>query len=81
MKKLIVSVLVMILWAIPVLAEQRYNAMEDRWETTSKCEDTLTYNSMENEWTYENEDAELEYNPFENDWSYVNDDCGKDSEY
>lgn len=50
-------------------AGQRYNAMENRWETTGS-DTILKYNAMENEWSYQKRDARPEYNCFENKWEY-----------
>jgi len=51
-------------------AEQRYNPMENRWETTNQDRQTLKYNSMEGNWSYQPDNARPEYNPMENRWDW-----------
>ncbi len=69
MKKLLVIVLVVILWVSPVFGEQRYNAMEGRWETVPGDWE-IEYNPFEDDWSYQPEDSEIEYNPFKDSWDW-----------
>ena len=50
-------------------AGQKYNPLEDRWET-APAGYQLQYNPLENEWSYESPRADLEYNPFEERWEW-----------
>ena len=52
-----------------VFAGQRYNPLEDRWETAPNRYE-LKYNPLENEWSYESPRADLEYNPLEDRWEW-----------
>ena len=52
-----------------VLAEQQYNAFENRWETAPGRYD-LQYNAFQSEWSYQAPEADLEYNAFENKWEW-----------
>ena len=71
MKTLII--LLTLILTQPVYAEQRYNIMENRYETVSPCEDTLKYNIYENEYSYEMENSNLEYNIYNNTYDWVMD--------
>lgn len=70
MKYLWVVVLVLLM-ATTVSAEQQYNAFENRWETVPDNQNWQpTYNAFENDWTYQPQDAQVEYNAFENKWEW-----------
>ena len=72
MKTLFIIILTLIITQ-PAFAEQRYNIMENRYETASKCEDTLKYNIYENEYSYEIENSNLEYNIYEDTYEWAMD--------
>ncbi len=69
--KLILITLLTLIVCQPAFAEQRYNVMENRYETVSDCEDTLKYNVYEDKYSYEMENSNLEYNIYNDsyDWS------------
>ena len=50
-------------------AGQKYNAMENRWETVPDNWENK-YNAFDNSWSYQPRDAQVEYNPFENTWDW-----------
>lgn len=51
--------------------EQRYNAMENRWETVPDSSNWQPrYNPMEGDWSYQPSNARTEYNSFENRWDW-----------
>lgn len=66
-----------------VQAEERYNPMSSKgtaldsqhgqWETVGQADESLRYNPMENEWSYERDEADLEYQPMQDDWQYSED--------
>ena len=57
----------------PAFAEQRYNIMENRYETVSECEDTLKYNVHKDKYSYETENSNLEYNIYEDTYKWTMD--------
>lgn len=71
MKGLIIALTVILGIVTASYGEQRYNAMENRWETVPDNSDWQPkYNSMENEWSYQPPRAQTEYNAFENRWDW-----------
>lgn len=71
MKILYLTLAILLFLSMSALAEQKYNAMENRWETVPDNSNWQTkYNPMENDWSYQPKDAKTEYNPFENKWEW-----------
>ena len=63
--KVLMLVLVVVMLASQGYCEQRYNAMENRWETVPDNSNWQPrYNPMENEWSYQPSNAQTEYNTF-----------------
>lgn len=60
---------IIFLWALPVFAEYKYNALEGKWEIVPE-DAKLRYNAMENEWSYTTPEADLEYNAMEDEWEW-----------
>lgn len=69
--KVLVIVVMLLLLSVPIFAEQKYNAFENRWETVPDNSNWQTqYNAFENEWSYQPDNAEMEYNAFEDTWDW-----------
>ena len=69
MKKLIGILVILMVMSSIAFAGQRYNAMENRWETVPD-DWNVEYNPMEDSWSYQPEEAEIEYNPMEDTWDW-----------
>ena len=71
MARILILVITLVLLPAIAYCEQRYNAMEGRWETVTDNSDWQTkYNAMEGDWSYQPKDAKTEYNAFENSWDW-----------
>lgn len=71
MKRFVLAIVFVLFLAGSVLAGQKYNPMENRWETVPNREKTqLRYNPHENDWSYQSPQAQPEYNPHENRWDW-----------
>ena len=58
-----------VLLATNVLAGQKFNPHENRWETVPD-DSQMRYNPHENDWSYQEPGAQTEYNPHENKWEW-----------
>ena len=54
-------------------ADQKYNAFEDRWETTSRDAE-LKYNTFEDSWSYQKPNSKVEYNAYNDSWEWAEQD-------
>lgn len=68
MKKLIAAIFVIVISA-NLVAGQKYNAFEDRWETVPDNWE-MKYNAFEDGWSYQPQNAKVEYNAFEDTWDW-----------
>jgi len=69
MKKIILFLSILLAMAGTCMAEQKYNAWENRWETVPSNWETK-YNAWDNSWSYQPENAKTEYNAWENKWDW-----------
>ncbi len=71
MRKILLAAVLVLLFAASAECDQRYNAMEGRWETVPDNSNWQPkYNAMEGEWSYQPQNAQTEYNAFENKWDW-----------
>lgn len=59
----------MLLVAFNAYGEQKYNPMENSWETVPN-DWNLKYEPIDNDWSYQPDNAQVEYNPMENQWDW-----------
>lgn len=52
-----------------LVAGQKYNPHENRWETVPDNYN-IKYNPHSNTWSYQPDNATIEYNPHENTWDW-----------
>lgn len=73
-------ILILALFSIGTFADDRFNPVSGRWESVDGDEDTLKYDPVDGEWSYEEEDSTYRYdNLDESDdddsgWDYEEDD-------
>jgi hypothetical protein len=69
MKTTALTIILLLTLSPLALAEQRFNPMEGRWETTTS-DTELRHDPYNNEWSYERSDSEMTHNPFEDSWEW-----------
>jgi hypothetical protein len=69
--KMLLMVVGLVLLPATAQCDQKYNAMEGRWETVPDNSNWQPkYNPMEGDWSYQPSNARTEYNPFESRWDW-----------
>lgn len=70
--KMFWSILILVLaFTTPCFAKQVYNSIENQWETVPDSADVSPrYNPMENKFSMQTQDTNLEYNAFNNKFEW-----------
>ena len=73
LKRVILTVSVLVLLAVPAFAGQKYNAYTGQWETVPDNY-TTQYDAYNNSWSYQPPGAKKVYNAYTGQWDW---DSGK----
>lgn len=65
----LLTIILLLTLSLLALADQQFNPMEGRWETTTS-DTELRHDPYNNEWSYEKPDSQLTHNLFEDSWEW-----------